>query len=583
MRNVRIIACKICNKEFKSVGIATHLKDAHKLSVDEYVQQTGHEYRTRILKYTNLTDNNHNCKVCNKEFHSNKRLFHHIKEHNISNDEYVKKYILLDNILCKCGCGQEVKIVCRPPWRKEFITGHNSKGENNGRYNKLVTKETKELMSKRAILRAINTNKKDTNLELYIKNIFDLLNVKYIQQYNTDFGAIDFYLPDYNILLEIDGVYWHALKQEHLNFYTISNSINDYKKVNNLPELIKIHESNINYINSIEDLSLYNYTQNFNIDYYSTIIDKEYFIKYKEYKGEVKLKSKVSLLLKYIRTLHPKFPLIPTSETLSVIIDKISKYDLTSIISGNTFNNNCSNIGVSYLKSNFYSFWNSKYKSNKYTPIEAWNNDNILKKIIEYRIGCNSSNEVFDFTIHQLIRGLSANRYTISFFKPIVAAAIYKHFLGENLNPIVLDPCAGFGGRLLGFKSIYPNGTYIGIEPNPDTYKELVELSKNFSNVYLYNCKYEDFDISSLNYDLAFTSIPYYDLEVYSTTTTYNSFSSWKSSFLNSIKMTPNMIVNIPQDLREEFNNVKTEYYLKSNTSHFNKSSNTKTEYILEL
>jgi G:T-mismatch repair DNA endonuclease (very short patch repair protein) len=583
MRNVRIITCKICNKEFKSIGIATHFKDAHKLSVDEYVQQTGHEYRTKVLKYTNLTDNNYNCKICNKEFHSNKRLFHHIKEHNILNDDYIKKYILLDDILCKCGCGQEVRLICRAPWKREFITGHNSKGENNGRYNKSVTAETKELMSKRAIERVNNTNKKDTNLELYIKGIFDALGINYIQQYITEFGAIDFYLTDYNILLEIDGVYWHPLKQEHLNFYTISNSINDYKKVKNLPGLIKIHESNINNIKTINDLSIYKYIQDFNIGYHTTIIQKEYFIKYKEYKGEVKLKSKVPLLLKYIRSLHPKFPIIPTSENILSIVNKINEYDLDSIITDNTFNNNCSNVGISYLKSNFQSYWNSRYKSNKYTPLEAWYNDDILKKIIEYRIGCNSSGDIFDFTIHQLIRGLSANRYTISFFKPIVAAAIYKHFLKEKKSPVVLDPCAGFGGRMLGFKSIYPDGTYIGIEPNPTTYKELVELSKNFSNVYLYNCKYEDFDISNLNYDLAFTSIPYYDLEIYSTEISYDNLNSWKSSFLNSIKNTPNIIVNIPQDLRAEFDNVKEEYYLKSNTSHFNKSSNTKIEYILSL
>ena len=339
MKNIRTITCKICNNEFKSIGIATHLKNAHNLTVDNYVQQTGHEYRTKILKYTNFTDNNYICKICNNEFHSNKRLFHHIKEHNISNEDYVKKYILLDNILCKCGCGQEVRLICRAPWRKEFITGHNSKGENNGRYNKPVTKETKELMSRRAILRAVNTNKKDTNLELYIKNIFNKLNIKYIQQYNTNFGAIDFYLPDYNILLEIDGVYWHTLKQEHLNCYTISNSINDYKKVNNLPGLIKIHESNIKNIKSIEDLYTYNYIQDFNIDYHTTIINKDYFIKYREYKGKDKLQSKVPMLLKYIRILHPEFPIIPTLESIVDIVNKISKYDLESMVTDNIFNN----------------------------------------------------------------------------------------------------------------------------------------------------------------------------------------------------------------------------------------------------
>ena len=145
-----------------------------------------------------------------------------------------------------------------------------------------------------------------------------------------------------------------------------------------------------------------------------------------------------------------------------------------------------------------------------------------MKKIINYRIGINKSNEIFDFSLHQLIRGLSANRYTISFYKPVLAAKIYKTFLNNNINPIVLDPCAGFGGRMLGFKSLYPNGTYIGIEPREKTFNELKKLAKNFNNVELFNCKIEDFKDKYNNYDLVFTSIPYFDLENYDSETYYD-------------------------------------------------------------
>jgi hypothetical protein len=146
-----------------------------------------------------------------------------------------------------------------------------------------------------------------------------------------------------------------------------------------------------------------------------------------------------------------------------------------------------------------------------------------MRRIIKYRIGINDSGEVFDFTYHQLIKGLSAARYTISFFKPVLAAAIYKEFIGDNNTPVVIDPCAGFGGRLLGFKSIYPNGKYIGIEPNKETYDELVKLSENFSNIELHNCEIEDYT-GSKNCDLTFTSIPYFDLEDYSNDIYYSSF-----------------------------------------------------------
>ena len=70
-----------------------------------------------------------------------------------------------------------------------------------------------------------------------------------------------------------------------------------------------------------------------------------------------------------------------------------------------------------------------------------------MQEVIDYRIGLNNSDDIFDFSLHQLIRGLSARRITTSFFKPLLAASIYKHFIGnEVLNPVVFDPCCGFGG-----------------------------------------------------------------------------------------------------------------------------------------
>jgi len=144
-----------------------------------------------------------------------------------------------------------------------------------------------------------------------------------------------------------------------------------------------------------------------------------------------------------------------------------------------------------------------------------------MYNIIKYRIGINKNNETFDFSLKNLVYGLSVNRYTVSFFKPLLAAAVYKYFLKDHKKPIVLDLCAGFGGRLLGFKSIYPNGTYIGLEPNKKRFDELEVLASNFNNVKIYNIKAEDFKICN-NYNLVFTSIPYYDLENYELE--YNSF-----------------------------------------------------------
>jgi len=387
--------------------------------------------------------------------------------------------------------------------------------------------------------------------------------------------------------IELDGEFFHPPTLNTLTIKTINSAINDLYKteiaIKNAMVLYRIRDIEAINFNTKEDF-LHSLIINHNIYDYSVIykqklLVKEYFEKFIEYKGKPKLKTYIPLLLKFIRTFHPQFPEITTQESLPDVINKISNYPLDSVLKGNVFNNNTSTVGVSYLKSKFKSYWNSSF-GNSLTPIQAWEDDNIMSKVIEYRIGCNESNEIFDFSLHQLIRGLSARRYTISFFKPILAAAIYKHFLGDKPAPIVIDPCAGFGGRMLGFKSIYPNGTYIGIEPNPDTFIELQELAKEFTNIQLHNCKLEDYT-GTKDCDLTFTSIPYFDTETYSSPVLYGSFDSWIAEFVSSIKTYNNLVLNIPESLEYLFPDAKGVYNMDHNTSHYNTKSHKKTEKVL--
>ena len=274
-------------------------------------------------------------------------------------------------------------------------------------------------------------------------------------------------------------------------------------------------------------------------------------------------------------------------ESLIDVINKISKYDLSTIYDPikKEFSNKGSTLGHNYLKYHFDSYWSSRFNKNK-SPKEAWLDDKIMSEVIEYRIGCNDSNEIFDFSLQQMIRGLSARRITISFFKPLLAASIYKHYLGNKRNPIVLDPCCGFGARLLAFKSLYPDGTYVGCEPNIETYHELLQLVKdaNWRDVYINNCKFEDF-IDNRTFDFVFTSIPYYDLEVYSNNTEYVSFDDWVNKFIKSFNRygDKNCYINCPSELANTLNWTNVDNYVVSNTTHFNKTNNEKREVIIKL
>lgn len=571
-RNIKRIVCKICNKEYSIVGMFTHLRDSHNITPDEYAKKYV-EYRPKYADYKERAEKNKiECKICKKYFGSERLLSYHLRiDHNIKDkkSEYIIPYIF-DNKkqYCKCGCNEEIKIVNQFPYRINYVSGHNP----NGMIGKKHKNSSKKKMSVKAILRIGKTNKSNTDIEILLKKFFNDNDIKFEHQYQTEFGSMDFYLPKYNYYIEVDGSFWHKEKKKSMNFFQVANSISEYKK-ESLSNLYRIKGEDIQYLRNLSDLLKSSYSPDYSIKYRQKIINKEYFENYLKIKGKDKLRKYIPLLLKFIRTFQPSFPYLPQEENLQEVIMKIRNYDLTKLKDKNMFRNNSSTIGINYLKSNFKSYWNSSFKGQK-TPVEVWQEDDLMKKIIEYRIGLNNSGEIFDFSLHQLIRGISARRFTISFFKPILAAAIYKEYLKDKKQPIVIDPCAGFGGRLLGFKSIYPEGTYIGIEPNEDTFSELEKLTEEsgFRNVKLHNCKFEDFIDIPNNYDLVFTSIPYFDIEVYSQNIEYKDFTEWKDKFFNKFYEFHNVRINLNQELYDKINNLdksEVEFKILNNSSHF--------------
>ena len=551
--------------ENKSGWLTVHINKKHNLTIETFINKFP-EFKEKWKMYFIRKDredfinsdskNRIECLECNKFF---KKLSNsHLIKHNITPAEYKKKY----NI-------------------------SNTSSQNTSELQSEIT-------TKYNLLYGSAFKNKGSSYEDDLAKKLDKCNIQYIHQFLYMGRRFDFYLPKLDIIIELDGEGHHLDRLENMSIQTINGSINDFKKnaiMKSQEKMFKFfrirYDKNNFSFNSIESflekINKYKYDAVYDMVYEQKVIQKTYFEKFLKYKGEDKLKKYVSLLLKFIKTFHPQFPYLEQKENLQDIMNVISNYDLTRIYDNknNIFKNNTYCIGINYLKSNFKSYWHSRFKKNV-SPIEAWDDDELMKKIIEYRIGLNNSGEIFDFSLHQLIRGMSARRITISFFKPLLAAAIYKYFLGNNKTPVVIDPCAGFGARLLGFKSIYPHGTYIGIEPNIETYNELKILAKNFSNVKLYNCKLEDYE-DSRKCNLTFTSIPYFDTEIYSNNVEYSSIYEWKNTFIEELLTFDNLVVNIPSKLESLFEGVHRKHYLVSNTSHFNKLNVNKSELILQM
>jgi hypothetical protein len=142
---------------------------------------------------------------------------------------------------------------------------------------------------------------------------------------------------------------------------------------------------------------------------------------------------------------------------------------------------------------------------------------------------------LFYFTI-QL--GINAVQY-VNEYPPHVARDFCKQYR-LNTQSVVLDPCAGWGGRMIGTSTVA--GEYVGYEPATRTAAGLAELLAFIKSINpafdaTVHCEpYEDSIEHEAHYDFALTSPPYYDTEIYSDEPTnslnrYSTFDEWVASF----------------------------------------------------
>ena len=103
-------------------------------------------------------------------------------------------------------------------------------------------------------------------------------------------------------------------------------------------------------------------------------------------------------------------------------------------------------------------------------------------------------------------------------FPPYIARDIYKEYTKEGDN--ILNPCAGWGGRLIGLASLrYKKINYIETDPSHETVKGLIKLKKFLKldeNMYkTYDQPIELLNLKRNYFDFIFTSPPYFDIEHY--------------------------------------------------------------------
>lgn len=175
----------------------------------------------------------------------------------------------------------------------------------------------------------------------------------------------------------------------------------------------------------------------------------------------------------------------------------------------------------------------------KKTPFESFNEKSSLIDIVDYLVKKNADRSARNIRYH-ICRSKNTKRTSV--FPVRVAKTLYYLYGKDNMK--VLDPCAGYSSRLLGFYSCARGGTYEGIEPCQRTFDGLLETQKKIEpmaenhTAHLYKGCAESY-MAELDgkYDIIFTSPPYFDLEKYSdeksqSYISYPKYEEWLDGFL---------------------------------------------------
>jgi transposase len=201
------------------------------------------------------------------------------------------------------------------------------------------------------------------------------------------------------------------------------------------------------------------------------------------------------------------------------------------------------NVGNNIFKHFMPHMAEAKYRS--VSPKETFDNYMMLRKVLEYSLTTKKS--IIPDIIHDNLIHFNGG---IIGFSCGVAKALVERYSKEN--DTVVDPCSGWGGRLLG--TITSKRKYVGFEPWDKTYRGLQNIISFFNiEADIINSEFL-IDKAPESCDMIFTSPPYIDLETYGYSMTIE---KWKELMINIFKYAERalkkdcyLILNVPEFLK---------------------------------
>ncbi|HUS49496.1 MAG TPA: DNA methyltransferase [Candidatus Paceibacterota bacterium] len=254
----------------------------------------------------------------------------------------------------------------------------------------------------------------------------------------------------------------------------------------------------------------------------------------------------VDLLFEYYRKTGFPYTELTDEEKINRLDRIIKARDL--LLEGNFLQTNPSGLDLAnYFHPHMIEI-KSGYRNDR-TPKETYEDDNCLRDCIKRWLFL--GNTPNHSGIRRILKTRNGTR-TVTNFRPTVAKFLYDTYVPDGGS--ILDPCSGFSGRLLGCISSGRGILYHGIDPDSRTAIGNMNCASFFSNYYDllgerdYNYRFR-FDLGCAedvmsgiegNYDVIFTSPPYFDLEKYNNNKNqsynkFNNYEKWLKEFLFKI------------------------------------------------
>ena len=332
------------------------------------------------------------------------------------------------------------------------------------------------------ILRAKQSRgvKKKSSLEIRLHNMLSTYNIEYQSEYVMKNGdhihSFDVFLPEYKILVDCDGSFWHSYDSDPDGVM----SRDDYDDVR-----ISLVPEDFIYIVMVES----DFERGLN-RLLKTIrsIDNDTF----NYDSEI---------FQWCRNIGFPYPTY-SERRMNSDWNKLCSYDISK------YNPYCK-FGMSIVSNFHHSIYDCKVDNNV-SPREAWNDDSMLKQCIANRLIYQN-----DVDPSKVLAGFNISKIApkVSVFNPVTARYLLAKYAHDCR--LVVDPFSGFSGRLLGAASL--NKQYIGHDVRNDAVNESNQIIQ-FLNLRDVTVTAEDLrlaDVHEYQHACLFTCPPYGHKEIY--------------------------------------------------------------------